>query len=51
MLVKDNRFLAKFDLKGIPPGPRGKSQINVTFIVDEKHNVIVSAKLQGTDIE
>ena len=34
-LTKDNHSLAKFDLNGIPPAPRGQPQIEVTFDVDE----------------
>merc|ERR1712020_100786 len=33
-LVKDNHFLGKFDLKGIPPAPRGVPKIEVTFNVN-----------------
>lgn len=34
-LVKDNHLLGKFDLHGIPPMPRGKPEIEVTFEVDQ----------------
>ena len=30
-LTKDNHLLARFDLTGIPPAPRGTPQIEVTF--------------------
>ena len=33
-MTKDNHFLGKFDLKGIPLAPRGEPQIEVTFEVD-----------------
>lgn len=32
--TKDNNLLGKFDLNGIPPMPRGKPQVEVTFEVD-----------------
>jgi len=33
-MTKDNHLLGKFDLTGIPAGPRGQAQIEVTFEVD-----------------
>ncbi|CAN6250700.1 unnamed protein product [Urochloa humidicola] len=33
-MTKDNKLLAKFDLAGIAPAPRGKPEIDVTFEVD-----------------
>ncbi len=33
-MTKDNHFLGKFDLTGIPPAPRGTAQIDVTFDID-----------------
>jgi len=35
-----NRLLAQFNLEGIPPGPRGTPQIEVTFDID--HNGILN---------
>jgi len=32
--TKDNNFLGKFELIGIPPAPRGVPQIEVTFDID-----------------
>ncbi len=43
-LVKYNRSLAKFDLVGIAPAPRGAPQIDVTFDIDANGIVSVSAK-------
>lgn len=33
-MTKDNRLLGKFELSGIPPGPRGGPQVEVAFDVD-----------------
>jgi len=50
-LAKDNRTLARFDLVGIPPAPRGVPQIEVTFDIDANGIVHVSAKDLGTGKE
>ncbi|RCV41244.1 hypothetical protein SETIT_9G120300v2 [Setaria italica] len=42
-LTKDCRELGRFDLKGIPPAPRGVPQIEVTFEVDENGILHVTA--------
>ncbi len=47
-LAKDNRSLARFDLVGIPPAPRGVPQIEVTFEIDADGILHVSAKDRGT---
>ncbi len=47
-LSKDNRTLARFDLVGIPPAPRGVPQIEVAFDIDANGIVHVSAKDLGT---
>lgn len=44
-LTKDNRLLGQFDLKGIPPAPRGVPQIKVTYEVDTNSVLTVRAKL------
>jgi len=33
-MTRDNHLLGKFELSGIPPAPRGKPQIEVTFDID-----------------
>ena len=47
-LTKDNHSLAKFELSGIPPAPRGTPQIEVTFDVDENSILTVSAVEKAT---
>jgi heat shock protein 5 len=47
-LTKDNHSLGKFDLNGIPAGPRGQPQIEVTFEVDENSILKVSAVEKAT---
>ena len=47
-LVKDNHFLGKFELNGLPPAPRGTPQIEVTFEVDANGILHVSAEDKGT---
>jgi molecular chaperone DnaK len=47
-MASDNRTLARFELIGIPPAPRGVPQIEVTFEIDANGIVHVSAKDLGT---
>ena len=47
-MTKDNHELGKFDLKGIPPAPRGTPQIEVTFEVDNNGILQVTAADKGT---
>ena len=42
--ASDNSLLGTFDLKGIPPAPRGTPQINVRFDVDANGILNVSAE-------
>jgi len=42
-MTRDNHSLGKFDLKGIPPAPRGTPQIEVTFDIDANGILNVSA--------
>jgi molecular chaperone DnaK len=44
----DNRSLARFELTGIPPAPRGIPKIQVTFRIDADGIVSVEAKDLGT---
>jgi len=50
-MAADNKMLGTFDLVGIPPAPRGKPQIEVTFDIDANGIVQVSAKDKGTGKE
>jgi len=47
-MTKDNNLLGKFELSGIPPGPRGSPQIEVSFDVDENGILNVSAVEKST---
>jgi heat shock protein 1/8 len=47
-MTKDNHQLGKFNLEGIPPGPRGVPQIEVTFDIDANGIMNVSACDKGT---
>jgi len=47
-MASDNKTLARFELVGIPPAPRGVPQIEVTFDLDANGIVHVSAKDLGT---
>ena len=47
-MAADNRSLARFELTGIPPAPRGVPKIQVTFRIDANGIVSVEAKDLGT---
>ncbi len=50
-IASANRSLAKFELIGIPPAPRGVPQIDVSFEIDANGIVNVSARDKMTDLE
>jgi molecular chaperone DnaK len=50
-LAEDNQTLARFELVGIPPAPRGVPQIEVAFEIDANGIVNISAKDLGTGKE
>ncbi|CAL8248718.1 unnamed protein product [Lota lota] len=50
-MTKDHNILAKFDLSGIPPSPRGVPQIEVTFDLDANGILNVSAVDKSTGKE
>jgi len=50
-LAKDNKSIARFDLVGIPPAPRGVPQIEVAFDIDADGILHVTAKDLGTGKE
>lgn len=43
-MTRDNHFLGSFELSGLPPGPRGTVQIQVTFDLDQNNILKVSAE-------
>jgi molecular chaperone DnaK len=47
-MVKDNKSLGRFLLKGIPPAPRGVPQIDVNFEIDANGILKVTAQERGT---
>jgi molecular chaperone DnaK len=47
-MATDNRSLARFELTGIPPAPRGVPKIQVAFRIDADGLVSVEAKDLGT---
>ena len=50
-IAAHNKTLARFELGGIPPAPRGVPQIEVTFDIDANGIVHVYAKDKGTGKE
>ena len=47
-MANDNQSLARFELVGLPPAPRGVPQIEVSFEIDANGIVHVAAKDLGT---
>lgn len=47
-MAGDNKTLARFELVGIPPAPRGVPQIEVSFDIDANGIVAVTARDLGT---
>jgi molecular chaperone DnaK len=47
-MIEDNKTLAKFELMGLPPAPRGLPQIEVIFQLDANGILNVEAKDLGT---
>jgi molecular chaperone DnaK len=48
-MAADNRSLARFELTGIPPAPRGVPKIQVTFRIDANGILSVEARDLGTN--
>lgn len=49
-MTKDNNLLGKFVLTGIPPGPRGTPQIEISCDIDTNGILTVHAVEKGTNI-
>ncbi|KAJ6341180.1 hypothetical protein OIU78_009369 [Salix suchowensis] len=49
--TKDNNLLGTFELKGIPPAPRGVPQINVCFDIDANGILNVSAEDKASGVK
>jgi len=50
-LVADNRSLARFKLRGIPPMPAGLPRVQLTFQIDANGILSVTARELRTDVE
>jgi len=50
-LVADNRSLARFKLRGIPPMPAGLPRVQVQFQIDANGILSVTAREQRTEVE
>src|SRR6185436_14232612 len=50
-IAAHNKSLGRFDLVGIPPGPRGVPQVEVTFDIDSNGIVSVRARDMATSRE
>jgi len=50
-LVRDNRSLARFDLKGVNPMPAGLARLEVRFLIDANGILSVTARDQRTGKE
>jgi len=48
-MTKDNHFLGAFDLTGLPAGPRGTVQVQVTFELDQNNILKVTAENKASN--
>lgn len=50
-MSRDNNVLGEFQIDGIPPGPRGVPQIEVTYEISADGILKTTAKIVGSDVE
>lgn len=50
-MARDNRSLGQFLLTGIPPAPKGKPEVEVTFSIDANGILSVAARERATGIK
>jgi molecular chaperone HscA len=50
-MIQDNKSLAQFELKGIPPLPAGSAKIEISFTVNVDGILTVTAREKNTGIE
>ncbi len=49
--MDDKDYKSEFDIVNIPPAPAGVPKIDLSTSIDSNHNIRITAKILGTDIE